>query len=115
MDSHNWVAVRCVFRTVVDNDRVYEERITIWRAEDIDAALDLAEADARDYAQTLSVSPGWPTEYTGLAQAYLMTEGPKHGGEVFSLMRTSTLDSREYLDRFFDDGNERQRSGTDPD
>ena len=85
------------------------------RVDDLAEAVEWAETEAREYAATLTGPPGWPTEYTGLAQAYLLFDAPGHGAEVFSLLRGSDLDPEEYLDRYFDTGTERQRPvGTDP-
>jgi hypothetical protein len=47
-------------------------------------------------------------EYTGLAQAYWLVDEPTNGTEVFALVRESALETDDYLDRFFDTGNERQ-------
>jgi len=46
--------------------------------------------------------------YLGLAQAYAMEGEPRHGAEVYSLMRNSDLPPQPYLDTFFDAGTERQ-------
>jgi hypothetical protein len=54
--------VRCVFRWAEAPERPYEERITLWRAADLDAALVLAETEAREYAEANGVT------YAGLAQ-----------------------------------------------
>jgi hypothetical protein len=80
----------------------YEERITLWRAANLDDAIALAEADAEEYADTLE------SEYVGLAQAYHLAETPNHGAEVFSLIRRSVLDPESYLTAFFDTGDECQ-------
>src|SRR5207248_2714888 len=82
---------------------LYEERITVWRAGTLDEAIALAEADARDYAETLP-----PNEYLGLAQAYEMADSLEQGADVFSLIRESHLQACDYLDAFFDTGSERQ-------
>lgn len=108
-ESGGWVSVRCVFCSNHDGVRTYEERITLWRTGDMDEAIEWAEAEAREYAATLTGPPGWPTEYAGLAQAYLLADVPGHGGEVFSLHRDSELDPEDYLDTYFDTGGERQR------
>lgn len=94
-----WFSVRCVFR----DDTTYEERITLWEADDFDDAIARAEADASDYAENVGV------EYLGLAQAYCLPDEPTDGAEVFSLMRDSDLPSSEYLNAFFDSGSESQR------
>ena len=108
----DWFAVRCVFAVPTANtddddspDMTYEERVTLWRASGFDTAIVLAEQDARDYAEAVDAS------YLGLAQAYRLAEEPGHGSEVFSLMRDSDLDVDDYLDSFFDTGDERQGAG----
>jgi hypothetical protein len=113
-ESSGWVSVRCVFRTRHDVDHVYEERVTLWHTDDPDRAIEWAEAEAREYAAGLSGPPGSPTEYVGLAQAYLLADTPGHGAEVFSLMRTSDLAPDEYLDTHVDTGREHQRKAPRP-
>lgn len=100
--DHAWFAVRCVVRH--SGLGVYEERLTLWQAENIDDAIGLAEDEARDYAQGVE-----PASYAGLAQAYELYGQPGHGAEIFSLMRESALPPAEYLTAFFDTGSERQR------
>ncbi|WP_406299445.1 DUF4288 domain-containing protein [Embleya sp. NBC_00888] len=97
-----WHSVRCLFRHQPD---IYEERITLWRAADLDEAIALAEADALEYARDVN-----DAEYLGLAQAFRLFDAQVgHGMEVFSLARDSPLEPSEYLDAFFDTGTERQR------
>ena len=80
----------------------YEERITLGRAPDIDAAIAMAEEEAQSYVEDLG------GEVLSLTQAYAMTTKPGHGVEVFSLIRRSELASEAYLDRHFDTGTEHQ-------
>jgi hypothetical protein len=47
-----------VFRSQHDGEQTYEERITLWRTDDIDEAIESAEAEARDYAAVLTGPPG---------------------------------------------------------
>jgi hypothetical protein len=83
---------------------LYEERITVWRAASFDEAVELAEREAREYAK------GAETEYMELAQAFHVFPGRlTSGAEVFSLLRESNYSPGEYLDRYFDTGDERQR------
>ncbi len=82
---------------------MYEERLTLWRAEGFDEAIALAEGEALGYA---AEQPGM--EFVGLAQAYRLFDEPGHGAEVFSLVRVSELDPPAYLTRFFDTGEEKQ-------
>lgn len=86
-------------------DYLYEERITLWQAESMDDAIDLAEAEAKEYAD------GDDFIVLGLFQGYSISEadlGIEQGTEVFSLLRESDLDPDAYLDAFFDTGHERQ-------
>jgi hypothetical protein len=85
-------------------DPLYEERVTLWRATSLDEAIALAEREAAEYASNVDA------EYTGFAQAYHTDDEPGHGAELFSLMRSSDLPPQAYLDRFFEDGNERQQA-----
>jgi len=105
--STTWHSVRCLFevdpgRREATDPRTYEERVTIWQAESLDAAIALAEAEAEEYALIVN------GRYLGLAQAYAMEGEPRHGAEVYSLMRNSDLPPQPYLDTFFDAGTERQ-------
>lgn len=102
---HEWFAVRCLFAmsSQADQDRtqrLYEERITLWRASSAEA-LRRAEEEAREYA-------GEDNRYLGLAQSFQLFEDPADGAEVYSLMRESSLGDDEYLNAFFDTGSERQ-------
>jgi hypothetical protein len=99
-------SVRCVFRWEPRADQrrkhLYEERITLWVANDIDEAIALAEEEAREYA-----SDG--ADYLGLCQAHALVESvEKSGVEVFALLRQSDLDPKEYVDAFFATGEEHE-------
>lgn len=99
--SEPWFSVRCVFR----REDSYEERITLWLADDFDAAIALAEAEAREHAEVVGM------EYLVLAQAFHLFEGDlRHGAEVFSLIRQSELEPDAYVSAFFDTGNEFQQT-----
>jgi len=83
---------------------LHEERITLWKATAIDVAIELAEKEAESYASDIKA------KYLGLAQAYyLFDQSDSSGIEVYSLVRDSDLGSEEYMDTFFDTGNERQK------
>jgi len=101
--------VRSVFRwkTRPDQGRthLYEERITLWRASDIDEAIALAEVEAQSYAADAAV------EYLAYCQAYALFEDLEASGvEVFSLLRDSDLEPTQYLNTFFDTGTEHERT-----
>jgi hypothetical protein len=101
-DEAQWYTVRCIFRSADDDGALYEERVTLWYADDLDGAIALAEVEAAEYAEAHDV------EHLGLAQAYWLPAPPATGAEVFSLVRESELDAEAYLDQFFDTGRERQ-------
>ena len=104
-----WFSVRCVFASgwpAAGDVPAYEERMTLWRAASLDDAIERAEEEAREYASTIKESPG---TYLGLAQAYMLADEPGDGAEIFSLVRRSKLPHDEYLDAFFDTGDEFQR------
>lgn len=108
-----WFAVRCVFRKgwpppadYAYAGNGYEERITLWRAANMDEAIEKAEREALSYAGAIDDAPD---EYLGLAQGYALFDSPDHdGAEVFSLIRDSVLEPNAYLDTFFDTGHEHQ-------
>ena len=105
-DPASWYSVRCLFQAV--DRQAYEERITLWQADSIDAAIRMAEEEASDYEQ------GSGFRYVGLAQAYdLKTDVVADGSELFSLIRSSNLQPSDYIDRFFDTGAEFQRPSGD--
>ena len=78
-----WFTTRCVFHH--PEHHVYEERITVWLAPDVDAAIEFAEGEAEAYAQVNGI------QFNGFVQAYEMFDDLQPGAEVFSLGRTSTL------------------------
>jgi hypothetical protein len=108
----NSYSVRCLFcwwpRREQRAKYLYEERITLWQAESLDHAIELAEREAQAYA-----SDG--EEFLGFAQAYALAETVAgHGVEVFSLLRESNLGSRDYIDTFFSTGTERTHKSIAP-
>lgn len=101
--TSGWVAVRAILASETPEGRSYEERVTLWRESSMDVAIERAEAEADRYAADLG-----GTTHLGLMQAYLLSDEPGDGAEVFSLMRRSDLGPGPYLDRFFDTGQEHQ-------
>lgn len=97
-----WFSVRCLFHCVNLAPDLYEERVTLWRADNFEEAIALAEAEAAEYAEMVDF------RYLGLAQAYHLDDEVGHGAEVYSLMRSSDLPPEDYLDAFFDTGTEHQ-------
>ena len=101
-------SVRCVFRwnprPNQGRKHLYEERITLWVAGDINKAIALAEEEAQTY-----VSGG--DEYLGCCQAYSLSDDIDESGvEVFSLLRESDLDPKQYVSAFFITGQEHERA-----
>jgi hypothetical protein len=96
-----WYSVRCIFRWFHDDSQVYEERITLWQADDFDHAIALAEADAAEYATAVDA------EFLGFSQCYELFDAVGNGAEVYSLVRGSELPPADYLTAFFDTGKER--------
>ena len=108
-EKATWFAVRCVFASgssAGPGARVYEERITLWRATSLEDAVARAETEAKTYAASVEEAPD---SYLGLAQAFQLFDEPADGAELFSLMRESELSAEDYLDAFFDTGSERSR------
>lgn len=101
-EDTDWYSVRCVFQWTGWEGAPFEERLTLWRAESLDNAIEMAEAEAEQYAEANGL------EYLRLAQAYALTPGiePDNGVEVFSLLRDSDLPPANYLTAFFDTGRE---------
>ncbi len=111
-----WFSVR----HLLHNGPSYEERITIWDADDFEAALEWARDEAQDYAKA--------NLYEGVLlpffQVFRLFEDPvyragdsptdlggeafsaAHGAEVFSLVRESDLDPAAYIESYYDTGGE---------
>lgn len=114
-DEQPWYAVRCLFRTarnqpwgpsdLESGESAYEERITLWRANSFEEAIERAEVEASEYASAIEDDA---TEYIGLAQAFHLFGNPVDGAEIFSLARRSKLEPDDYLNHFFDAGGEYQ-------
>jgi hypothetical protein len=107
-----WFSVRTVYLLPRSKKKLYEERITVWRATSLAEAIELAEVEANAYEGEPDVD-GRATgpKYLGLAQGYAManqSDSVSSADEIFSLLRSSTLKPQAYLDAFFDTGSERQ-------
>lgn len=109
MNHSAWYAAKtvCKHRRLADGTltTLFEERVVLLKASDFDDAIAKGEAEASEYCRSLQDG-----SYTGYINVYRLadeTVGP--GTEVFSLMRESGLPDGDYLDRFYDDGNERNQ------
>ena len=109
MKNESWYGVKCIFRhnhLVADkkDHYVYEERIVIVLASNEDEAIALAEKEAKEYGS----SPD--SDYLHFATSFhTYEEKIVHLSEAYSEMRQSSLEPDEYLDYFYDTGNERVR------
>jgi hypothetical protein len=84
---------------------VYEERITVWEAKNSDEAFELAGAEALEYVADSN------DVVLDFGQAYVLTKPiGGHGLEVFSLLRQSDLDPKDYIKAFFSTGFEHQQN-----
>ncbi len=106
-DGLGWYSVRCVFGSEADveDETTYEERITLWQAASAEEAIERAEEEALAYAASIEEVP---VTFLGLAQCFHLFDDPRDGAEIFSLMRDSELEPDDYLDTYFDSGEERQ-------
>ncbi|HEY9731730.1 MAG TPA: DUF4288 domain-containing protein [Drouetiella sp.] len=98
-----WHAAKCVFLHAPGAEQLYEERVVLIAANDWNEAIEVAEREARDYAASLD-----HCTYIGFVSVFkILAESLCSETEVYSLMRASTLEKEEYLDRFYDTGSER--------
>lgn len=105
----NSYAVRCLFKCPKASfntlDHLYEERITVWKADDVHKAIDKAVDEAKAYADKNNFT------CAVLARSFWMfTKIDVSGVEVFSLLRESHLELESYLNTFFCNGDERQKT-----
>ncbi len=90
---------------------LYEERITVWNADSLDEAIALAEKEIEAYVNAESSKKekmlplGFYQGFAGFKEIQLDLQGE----EVFSLLRQSDLKPDDYLDEFFDTGDEHQQ------
>ena len=104
MESESWYGVRTHYELVNHSsgrDRVYEERIVIFRATSHEEAIAKAEKEAEEYCSTGS-------HYLGFAQSFeIFEDAPGEATEIYSLLRDSRMEPDRYLTKFFDTGRER--------
>lgn len=99
----------------------YEERVTVWEAGSFEDAHALARTEAQeaatylDNAVVLNLFQIFRLFEDPLYGEHTARNGPEtfsatHGAEVFSFIRESQLGPNEYLERFFDTGDELESS-----
>jgi hypothetical protein len=101
--ERQWFGVKCLFEhrglEAGPNRRIYEERVIVVLASNVDEAI--VRAEAVKYIGDLG-------EYLGFCDAYCAGSAALgDGAEVYSLMREVTLDRREFINRYHDDGTEK--------
>jgi hypothetical protein len=109
MNNPKWYAAKTIYKSHIVEDgtakTVFEERVVLFRATDLDDTIAQAESEAAEYCRVTS-----GMEYLGFVDAYYIgVETIGHGTEVYSLMRDSNLSNKDYLDHFYDDGKERRQ------
>lgn len=97
--SEPWYSVKCLFhhpaRKVEGEDFLYEERITLWKAESFEEAHRLAEEEARQYATESHCVFVASTD-----SFHLFDEEIAQGVEVYSTMRGSNMSPATYRKTF---------------
>ena len=97
--SVHWYSVKCLFhhptRRALDERYLYEERITLWKANSIEEAHAKAEAEARRYAAEAAC------HFVDSTDSFLLEgESLDSGSEVYSIMRGSNFDPDQYQRTF---------------
>jgi hypothetical protein len=88
---------------------LFEERMVILQADSRESAIATAEKEANDYADQFD-----NVNFAGYIDIFeLAITEITVGAEFYSLIRRSNLDIDEYIDRFYDTGNECDREVID--
>jgi hypothetical protein len=118
MSEASWFGAKTLYRwpdsysEAGSEGYVYEERVIVLRARDADDAIVRAEEEAVRYAKAAADG----TEYLGAVDVYEMFDGVEDGAEVFSLLRSTPLAPKAFLDRYHDpDGTHSRPFGEDRD
>ena len=112
MSDEGWFGAKTIYRWLpvaganAEGEQLYEERISLLRARDLDDALARGEVIAQKYARELE-----GIEYLGFIDVYQISDEILDGAEVYSILRSSPLDSREFVRRYYDDGSEHSSRG----
>jgi hypothetical protein len=97
--SEPWYAVKCLFhhpgRKADDEEYLYEERITLWKANSFEEAHKLAEEEAKQYAADDNCVFIKSTD-----SFHLFDEEIKEGVEIYSTMRGSNMQPSAYFKTF---------------
>ena len=105
MNKEPFFAAKCIYRhdqlkPIGGKKYVYEERIVLVQADDMDSAIIKAEKEAKEYADL-------DTTYLEYVNVFNLFDYIIHNGsELYSSMRSSDLESEQYIDTFYDTGYE---------
>ncbi len=99
-----WYGAKAIFLLEKDNadneTHLYEERVIVLKASSFEQAISGAEKEALEYADADS-----GIKYIGYVNVFKLFEDTiAEGTEVFSLIRKSNLNEKDYLNTFFDTG-----------
>ena len=111
-DEGPWYGAKCLFlhrdAPALGPGRVYEQRIVLVRASSQEDAIQVAEANAREYAHDNDAV------YLGFVDTFhIFSENLGEGTEVYSLMQTSQLEPAEFVSKYFDDGTQDSQATAD--
>jgi hypothetical protein len=104
-DAEPWYAAKMIFGWYRDSGKrkCYEERIVLLKATDFENAIEQAEKESERYCREWSDEDS-RIRYEGLLDVYhLFMPTVGHGTEIYSRVRRSPLEPKEYLDRYYDD------------
>jgi len=97
MSREGWYSAQCIFLhadKVHGPQQMYEERIVVLRAENMEAAIERAEKEAQKYCRDLE-----GCTYIGYVNVFALYDDEiGNGSEVFSSMQKSDLRPKAYLD-----------------
>ena len=108
MDNREWYSAKCIFEhdglAQGAEETVYEERVVLLRANSIDEALDLGEAEAREYADSIGNDS---ICYVGFISAFRANETEiTDRMEVYAMMRQTELSREAFITHYYADGYE---------
>jgi hypothetical protein len=109
MSTPEWFSAKTIYkhhRVEAGTPKVvFEERVVLFQAASFDDAIARAETEAREYCGSSG-----ETVYLEFVDVYhLFDASIGHRTEIYSLMRESTLPDKDYLDTFYDTGQERSQ------
>lgn len=100
-----WYSAKCIIKhldLLEPGDVHYEERVVLLWADSLDHAIERGEEEAAEYVASIG-----DAEYAGFVSVFRIGEEPIGDRcEVYSLMRKTSMETDDFLDRYHDDGTE---------